>query len=179
MRLSLDKPQTTEQQRVTMPVYILRDAFSDKFRIQRAFDSNESWPKPSSSVMSSSLHLFEVIDVDQEEACETTLKRQLSDCQFFCALADDCFLLDPILVLKTVGDVRRRFTEPERPGKHVLDKAYKLKEDAPFGRTAGGRDARSPVQPSRELVFQRSNASYWTICLNHSPEPIEWASAAD
>jgi hypothetical protein len=162
-----------------MPVYILRDAFSDKFRIQSAFDPDKGWSKPFPSVMSRSLHLFEVIDVDQVEACETTLKRQLSACPFFCALADDCFLLDPILVLTTVGDVRRRFTERDRAGEHVLDKAYELKKGACIGRPAGGKDVGFPVRPNRELVFQRSNASYWTICLNHSLEPVEWASAGD
>jgi hypothetical protein len=179
LRLSLDKTQTTEQQGVTMSVYILRDAFSHKFRIQRKFHSDKGVAKLFSLFRSSSLHLFEVIDVDREEACESTLKRQLSTCEFFCALPDDCFLLDPILVLRTVCDVRRRFAGPERSGKPVLDGANKVSKGALIGQTVEDEDFGFPVRANRELVFLRSNASYWTICLNHSLESVEWASAAD
>ena len=134
--------QTIEQQGVNMPVYILRESFSNKFKIQRADWTIEAAAEKLRSAGLSSLTIFEVLEVEQAVLCEFILKRHVSQCESTSDCADGCFLLDPVEVLTIVRDVRRMFAKFDT----VREAARQCMN------TASTASLVEPTQEDRELI---------------------------
>jgi hypothetical protein len=96
-----------------MPIFVLRDNFSNKFKIRRADVPVEAAAKMLESNCSRPLSIFEVLQIEQDAVCEFMINRRIREHQLVSPCNDGWFLLDPISMLTIVRDIRQIFEEME------------------------------------------------------------------
>jgi hypothetical protein len=92
-----------------MPIYVLREGFSNTFNIHRMAECVDDAVEQLRGGDSQALHVFEVLQVDQDAACLFFLHRQLRNKRIVREGEGDFFELDPIEMLTIVRDVRSLF----------------------------------------------------------------------
>lgn len=97
-----------------MPIYVLREGFSNTFKVQRMSVCVDGAAEQLCGRETQALNIFEVLQMDQDAACEFLLNRELFSKRIVREGGGDFFELDPIEMLTIVRDLRRLFEELEK-----------------------------------------------------------------
>lgn len=94
-----------------MPVYVLREGFSNVFKVYRSCEKLDDVADGLRASDSQRLNIFEVVETDQDSACESFLRRHLSQRRIDRDGGTEFFEVDPIELLTIVRSVRSLFEE--------------------------------------------------------------------
>ena len=94
-----------------MPVYVLREDFSNIFKIYRSYKTVADVLCELHAGDSQRLNIFEVVETDQDALCETMLRRDLCEKRIDREGGADFLECDAIEMLTVIGHVRIMFEE--------------------------------------------------------------------